>query len=240
MTLAGLTALVIGHEGRLGPIWVRALTGAGALVEVAGPSGVGMTVDCASPHSVEVFCRAPYATPDIVVYNAGVDSRPSDADLDAQNDRMARVNLIGADGVLRHLGRRMAARGRGSIVVVASLYGLVAPDMRYYDHRADGWVKDAMYGATKAGLLSLVRYYAARYGPMGVRVNAIAPGGVVADGDGLTAQDPQFVAKYTARIPLARMCQPADLQGPLLFLASEASSFVTGQVLIVDGGYTSW
>ena len=140
--------------------------------------------------------------------------------------------------MLRIIGPQMPAGG--SIIAVASLYGLTVPDLRYYDHRPDGWQKDPMYGATKAGLISLVKYYAAKYGPRGVRVNALAPGGVVAEGDGLTAQDPEFVQKYTARIPMGRMCRPEDLGGPLVFLASDASSFVTGQVIALDGGYLCW
>lgn len=243
MRLEGHNALVIGYTGRLGPIWTQTLSEAGARVWKAGPApddGL-VQVDCASPSSVARLCATlDPLIPDIVVYNAGVDSRPDLQNLDDQAEQMARVNLIGADGLLRHLGSRMAARGRGSIILIASLYGLVAPDLRYYDHRPDGWTKDAMYGATKAGLIALTRDYAARYGPSGVRVNALAPGGVVAEGDQLTAQDATFAAKYTARIPLGRMCRPDDLMGPLLFLASDASRFVTGQTLVVDGGYTCW
>jgi NAD(P)-dependent dehydrogenase (short-subunit alcohol dehydrogenase family) len=176
--------------------------------------------------------------PDILVNNAGVDSRPTMTDYGTMTRAMADVNLLGTDRMCDVIGTWMH-RG-GSIINIASLYGLVSPDLRYYDHREDGWVKDPMYGATKAGVISLTRYYAAKFGRDGVRVNALAPGGVVAEGDGLTAQDPEFVAKYTARIPMGRMCRPADLAGPLVFLASDASSFVTGQTIALDGGYLCW
>ena len=86
-------------------------------------------------------------------------------------------------------------------------------------------------------IIQLTRDYAARYARLGIRVNALAPGGVVADGDGLTAQDPAFAAKYTARIPMGRMARPSDLGGPLVFLASEMSSFITGVTIPIDGGY---
>lgn len=178
--------------------------------------------------------------PDILVNNAGIDSRPGSPDYDGMVRTMCDVNLRGTDRMCRIVGSVMALRGSGVIINIASLYGLVSPDLRYYDHRPDGWVKDPMYGATKAGVISLTRYYAAKYGPSGVRVNALAPGGVVAEGDGLTAQDPAFVQKYTARIPMGRMCRPEDLAGPLVFLASDAASFVTGQVIALDGGYLCW
>src|SRR6185312_8102042 len=107
--------------------------------------------------------------PTIVVNNAGVDSRPSAADYEALAASMREVNIGGTDHFCRLAGEYMASHGGGSIVNIASLYGLVVPDLRYYDHRPDGWVKDPMYGATKAAVLSLTRYYAAKYGKSGVR-----------------------------------------------------------------------
>ena len=95
------------------------------------------------------------------------------------------------------------------------------------------FAKPAAYGASKAGVVSLTRYYARLWGPYGVRVNALSPGGVRAD------QDPEFVRKYCERVPLGRMAEPEDLVGALLFLASEASSYVTGHELRVDGGFTA-
>jgi len=173
----------------------------------------------------------------ILVNNAGVDSRPGGDDTP---DSMLAVNVQGTEQMTRIFGEAMAETGGGAIVNIASLYGLTVPDLRYYDHRDDGWVKTPYYGATKAGVINLTQYYAAKFGPSGVRVNALAPGGVVSDTDALTASDPAFAQKYTARIPMGRMCRPEDLAGPLVFLASEASSFVTGQTIAIDGGYTCW
>ena len=223
------TALLIGDGGRLGPIWEQALATAGVTVSGLGLPEWDITVDTMPP------------APDILVINAGVDDRPGSSEPWPKYDtarQMCEVNLLGAYRMLVEVGSQMP-RG-GSIILIASLYGLIAPDARYYDHRPDGWMKSAMYGASKAGVISMVKYFAALYGPQGVRVNAIAPGGVVDPVDPLTAQDPAFIAKYTARIPLGRMCQPADLAGPLVFLASEASSFMTGQTLVLDGGMTCW
>jgi NAD(P)-dependent dehydrogenase (short-subunit alcohol dehydrogenase family) len=235
--LTGQLAIVTGgRTGRLGPIWTNALIEAGADVVTFDLPEQDVTDD----DSIRAFLDALPQAPAILVNNAGIDSRPTMTNYDWMTTEMARVNLLGTDRMTRHAFRYMAASGGGAIINIASLYGLVSPDLRYYDHREDGWVKDPMYGATKAGVISLTRYYAAKFGEYGVRVNALAPGGVVADGDGLTAQDPQFVGKYTSRIPMGRMCTPADLAGPLVFLASAASSFVTGQVIALDGGYLCW
>jgi NAD(P)-dependent dehydrogenase (short-subunit alcohol dehydrogenase family) len=234
--LKGKVAIVTGgRTGRLGPLWVDALTKAGAMVHTFDlPEQTVTDTDSVTEFLRDLPCV------DILVNNAGVDSRPTMTDYGVMTRAMADVNLLGTDRLCDMVGNFMVGAGGGSIINIASLYGLVSPDLRYYDHRADGWVKDPMYGATKAGVISLTRYYAAKFGEYGVRVNALAPGGVVADGDGLTAQDPQFVGKYTSRIPMGRMCTPADLAGPLVFLASAASSFVTGQVIALDGGYLCW
>lgn len=244
-TLTGEVALVTGAAGRLGPVWVRALAEAGATV-------IGVDRDDAT--DLDDFIQADISDPDqvadlvsglgldvtILVNNAGVDSRPSSQDYEDMAQDMLRVNVWGTDLMTRTFAPAMCERGHGTIINISSLYGLCVPDLRYYSHRQDGWVKDPMYGATKAAINSLTRYYAAKYGPDGVRVNALSPGGVVAPGDGLTAQDPDFVAKYTSRIPMGRMATPDDLGGALVFLASKASSFVTGQVLAIDGGYLCW
>jgi NAD(P)-dependent dehydrogenase (short-subunit alcohol dehydrogenase family) len=238
--LDGKCALVTGCNGRLGPIWMDALQNAGARIygtdltpgengwshgDISDPSEVNRLVDY-------------YPDVDILVNNAGVDSRPGDSGETEQ--AMLAVNLGGTSLMIEKFAASMMPRGGGVIINIASLYGLVAPDLRYYSHRPDGWVKDVMYGATKAGIIQMTRDYAARYARLGIRVNALAPGGVVAGPDGLTQGDPEFVKKYTNRIPLGRMATPADLGGPLVFLASEMSRFMTGQTLVLDGGYTAW
>jgi NAD(P)-dependent dehydrogenase (short-subunit alcohol dehydrogenase family) len=252
--LTGEIAVVTGSTGRLGRIWIDALRAAGATVwgtdtEAAMNGSIfkGVQVghaDITNEREVRELFRlvTSYSghAPTILVNNAGIDARPYMTDYDAMALAMVKVNLLGTDLVTRVFGAAMAESGKGSIINLASLYGMVVPDLRYYDHREDGWVKDPMYGATKAGVIQLTRYYAAKWGAQGVRVNALAPGGVVASADGLTAQDPQFAAKYTSRIPMQRMCLPEDIGGPLVFLASQASSFVNGQTIAIDGGYLCW
>jgi NAD(P)-dependent dehydrogenase (short-subunit alcohol dehydrogenase family) len=130
----------------------------------------------------------------------------------------------------------MAQRGHGTIVNIGSLYASVSPDARFYEHlpTEPPFLKPPAYGASKAALVNLTRYLAAHWGPAGVRVNALSPGGVEG------GQDPEFKRKFNERVPLGRMCTPEDLEGPLLFLASGASNYVTGVELLVDGGFTAW
>jgi NAD(P)-dependent dehydrogenase (short-subunit alcohol dehydrogenase family) len=228
--LDGKKALVTGCNGRLGPIWMDALRQAGAAVD-----GTDLPVDISNLSDVQALADR-FANIDILVNNAGVDSRPSDGAVDLA-DAMLAVN---AKGTALMIERFVAHSRVTRIVNIASLYGLVAPDLRYYDHRADGWSKDPMYGASKAAIVYLTRHYAAEYAPRGIRVNALAPGGVVAGTDALTQGDPEFARKYTARIPMGHMCRPEDLGGPLVFLASDMSSFITGVTLPIEGGYLCW
>src|SRR6185436_13762656 len=132
-------------------------------------------------------------------------------------------------------GAAMRDEGRGSIVNIGSLYATVAPDPSFYSHLPGDppFLKPAAYGASKAAVVNLTRYFARLWGPHGVRVNALSPGGVRG------GQDAEFVRKYSERVPLGRMAEPDDLAGALLFLASDASAYVTGQELRVDGGFTA-
>jgi NAD(P)-dependent dehydrogenase (short-subunit alcohol dehydrogenase family) len=180
--------------------------------------------------------EAAYGTPSVLVNNAGIDQPPDPAGGGAETleafQRTVDVNLAGAFNATQVFGAAMVAAGRGVIVNVGSLYATVAPEPRFYDHLA-GFVKPAAYGASKAGVLHLTRYFARLWGPHGVRVNALSPGGVRAE------QDREFVAKYCARVPLGRMAEPGDLGAPLVFLASDAARYVTGHELKVDGGFTA-
>lgn len=147
------------------------------------------------------------------------------------------VNLTGAMLACQTFGAEMARRGAGSIINTLSIYGIVAPDQRIYEgseYEGRAINTPAVYSASKAALWGLTQYLASYWGHRGVRVNAITPGGVY------SGQNETFVQRYSARVPLGRMAERDEMCGALVFLASEASSYVTGQNLVVDGGLTVW
>jgi NAD(P)-dependent dehydrogenase (short-subunit alcohol dehydrogenase family) len=146
-------------------------------------------------------------------------------------DAGLRVNLTAAFVLAQEAAPALRASGHGAVILVSSIYGLVGPDMRLYD--GTSMQNPAAYGASKGGLIQLTRYLATGLAPS-VRVNAISPGGV-------WRQQPEvFHERYRARTPLGRMATEEDLQGAAAFLASDLSAYVTGQNLIVDGGWTAW
>jgi NAD(P)-dependent dehydrogenase (short-subunit alcohol dehydrogenase family) len=264
-SLDNQVAVVTGACGRLGPVWTEALLEAGARVaalDLAGApsseafsrlaSGAGTRLarfQCDITHrgSIEAAAqqiRAKLGEPAILVNNAGVDQPPDltgtrspieQLPLD-QFRRMIEVNLLGTFQVTQVFGGRMVEQRSGSIINIGSLYASVSPDQRFYEHLPGDlpFLKSPAYGASKAGVVNLTKYFATMWGPSGVRVNTLSPGGV------LGGQDDEFRRKYGARVPLGRMATFDDLKGPLVFLASTASSYVTGHELRVDGGFTAW
>jgi NAD(P)-dependent dehydrogenase (short-subunit alcohol dehydrogenase family) len=258
-------AVVTGACGKLGPIWIEALVDAGARVAAlelpgapasaayrqleqrAGSHVQRFDCDITDRGSIEraaASVAASLGAPTVLVNNAGVDqppdsggnrSRIEDLPID-QFRRMLDVNLMGTFQATQVFGAQMVQRGSGSIINIGSLYASVSPDQRFYDHLPGDlpFLKSPAYGASKAAVVNMTKYFSTMWGARGVRVNALSPGGV------LGGQDDQFKAKYGARVPLARMAQAEDLKGPLVFLASPASSYVTGHELRVDGGFTAW
>ena len=247
--LEGRLALVTGALGKLGPIWIGALAEAGARV-VGIDLHAGTVEGAESMHVADVTdrqallrLREDVGAPHVLVNNAGIDQPPtasgtSHAIEDVPYEDFARVidvNLAGTFLVTQVFGSAMRDAGRGSIVNLGSLYASIAPDPAMYDHLAlePPFLKPPAYGASKSGVINLTRYFARLWGPHGVRVNALSPGGVFAD------QDPEFLRKFTSRTPLRRLALRDDLTGPLVFLASDASRYVTGHELRVDGGFTA-
>jgi NAD(P)-dependent dehydrogenase (short-subunit alcohol dehydrogenase family) len=238
--LAGAVAVVTGASGNLGPVWIAALRQAGATVvgiDLVPAEGVEVAdvTDRGALEAARERIAAEHGPPAVLVNNAGIDQPPepgAGAETPEAFRRTLEVNLAGTFLATQVFGEAMVEACRGSIVNIGSLYAGVAPVPAFYDH-LPGFVKPAAYGASKAGVVQLARYFARLWGPHGVRVNALSPGGVRA------AQDEQFLRKYCDRVPLGRMAEKDDLVGPLLFLASDASRYVTGHELRVDGGFTA-
>lgn len=162
---------------------------------------------------------------------------PETYDLSVWRSIMA-VNIDGMFLVTRTIGTKMAERKRGSIIHTASIYGAtMGPDQRIY--QGEEFMDAAMttppsYSVSKAGVTGLTLYFATYWGARGVRVNTVTPGGV------RQAHSDEFVARYSDRVPMQRMATVNDIVGPVLFLASDAASYVTGQNLHVDGGLSAW
>lgn len=256
LPLQGATAVVTGALGRLGPVWVRALASAGATVvgiDVQSAGSEELTEALGDRFRLEqasVTDRAALdavvsrvGAPEVLVNSAGIDQPPGAGGLTRRVEDIpleefsatVETNLAGVFACTQVFGGAMAQARRGSIVNVGSLYASIAPVPGFYDHLDvdPPFLKPPAYGASKAGVVNLTRYFARLWGPQGVRVNALSPGGVSG------GQDSVFQGKYTARVPLGRMAEPDDLTGPLLFLATDASRYVTGQELLVDGGFTA-
>ncbi len=145
------------------------------------------------------------------------------------------VNLTGMFLCSQAAVQPMLAQGQGVIINLSSIYGLAAPDQRLYDRPGQPThYKPPYYSATKAGVLGLTQYLAAYYAGKNIRVNALTPGGVY------NGHDETFTQAYAARTVIGRMAEKDEMNGALLFLASDASTYMTGANLVVDGGWTTW
>lgn len=245
--LDGKVAIVTGASAGLGARFARVLDAAGARVVLAARRvdrlealamqlrdahvvGIDLAEDGA-PEALVAAALAHYERVDVLVNNAGR-SEPVPA-LDETNEHFAgtlRINLIAPFELARECARAMIAFDGGSVVNVASLWGLVGV----------GQIPEAGYAASKGGLVNLTRELAAQWARQGVRVNALAPGWFRSEmTEGRMFGDERAERWLRQRTPMGRGGNEAELDGALLFLASEASSFVTGQVLCVDGGWTA-
>lgn len=259
--LDGKTALVTGAAGILGRKFVRGLADAGAQVAVVdldlsaasavaaevGSSAAGFACDVADPASVQACVEAVcerFGRIDVLHNNAATKTADprrffapfEDYPLDTWREVMA-VNIDGMFLMAQAVGRRMLAQGGGSIVQTASIYGLVGPDARIYegsDYLGGPINTPAVYAASKAAVVGLTKWLATHWAKDGIRVNCLVPGGVS------SGQNSAFSVKYSSRVPLGRMARDDEMVPALLYLASDASSYVTGQVLAVDGGWTAW
>jgi NAD(P)-dependent dehydrogenase (short-subunit alcohol dehydrogenase family) len=254
--LSGRVAVVTGGLGQLGQIYASGLAARGmkvAIFDVASgdvPDGVrAYEADVTDRASLEAAVRAveeELGVPHLLVNNAGLDS-PPDAPAEEVGpfetypeesfDAVMDVNVKGAFLACQVVGSAMAREGRGSIVNVSSIYGLLSPVQDLYAfrrERGETFVKPVAYSVSKSAILNLTRYLATYWAKSGVRVNTLTLAGVWND------QPAEFVDAYTARVPMGRMLQAEEALGAVVFLASDASSYVTGSNLVVDGGWSAW
>jgi 2-deoxy-D-gluconate 3-dehydrogenase len=264
--LTGRTAIVTGGAGLLGSEFCKTLAEAGAAVIVAdldgeaarevaaslltgGNQALGCETDVTSEISVRGMVQIALNTfhgVDILVNSAALDPK-----FDPGSERnhsgafeeyplllwqqALAVNLSGAMLCCQAVSKPMLATGRGVIINLASMYGMVGPDQRLYqEEEKPPQFKPVYYSVTKAGILGLTRYLAAYYAGKNIRVNALTPGGVFND------HDEAFLERYASRSIIGRMAEKDELNGAILFLASDASSYMTGANLVVDGGWTAW
>jgi len=261
--LSGRVAVVTGGMGQLGSAYAAGLAARGmrvAIFDRAGepaPGAADLSSSAIRSYSVDVTDRtaieratdevvAAWDVPHLLVNNAGIDA-PPDApaaevgpfeDFPEESfDRVMDVNVKGTLLCCQVVGGRMATAGRGSIVNVSSIYGLLSPVQSLYDFRREAgetFVKPVAYAVSKSAVLNLTRYLATYWARSGVRVNTLTLAGVANE------QPEAFVAAYEARLPLGRMAEPGDYVGAVVFLASDASSYMTGANLVVDGGWSAW
>lgn len=186
-----------------------------------------------------------FGTPTVLINNAAIDSPPSappeengpfEDYPEASWDKVMDVNLKGVYHCCQVFGGAMAAKGEGSIVNIASIYGVVSPDQNLYEYRrlrGETFYKPIAYAVSKSGILNLTRYLAVYWAKKNVRVNTLTIAGV------FNNQEQAFLDVYCGRIPVGHMANADDYNGAVLFLASHASRYMTGANLVVDGGWTA-
>lgn len=245
--------VMTGAGGQLAEQMLGALAGAGATLALAdgeierckdraralGALGVqadAFSVDVREEGSVRSLIDAVlgrWNRIDVLINAAGRTHFKTIAELSLEQWReVYESNVTGTFLCCKAVLPSMRAQGSGSIVNVGSIYGVVGADQRIYG--SSGINSSPAYAAAKGGIINLTRHLAVDVASSGVRVNCISPGGFYA------GQDPEFVRQYAYRTPLGRMGNETDLMGAILFLSSDASAYVTGHNLVMDGGWTAW
>lgn len=246
--LTGKVAIVTGASRGLGQTFARALARAGAdlvvtsrtldslapftsEVEAWGRRVVGLALDVRDEHSIRRMvsdATAAFGHLDILVNNAGCNVRKKAVDVTWDDwNLILDTNLRGAFFVAQSVAKEMMRLGRGRIINIGSVTSVF------------GYAGLGPYGASRGGIRQLTMSLAADWGPHGITVNCLAPGWFRTEQNKVMYEDPEWVAYLVERIPMGRPGRPEDLGGPVVFLASDASAYVTGQTLLVDGGIST-
>jgi NAD(P)-dependent dehydrogenase (short-subunit alcohol dehydrogenase family) len=263
-SLKDKVALVTGALGLLGKEHCRALSEAGANVIVADLNGdacsdfakslvtdsIGVKLDVtdkSSVYSIREIILDCFGKIDVLVNNAAINDMLEDPKTNIEQSKFENypleawqraidVNLTGVFLCSQVIGTLMSERGSGSIINIASTYGIVAPNQSLYKDKNGKQIfyKPPAYSVTKGAVISFSKYLASYWGTKGIRINSLSPGGVE------NGQDDFFKMKYSQSTPIGRMAKSNDYMGALIFLASDASQYMTGANLVVDGGWTSW
>jgi NAD(P)-dependent dehydrogenase (short-subunit alcohol dehydrogenase family) len=242
-------AVVTGGAGQIGREIVRGLEERGARVAVFDVAVDRFRVDVTDRAAIEAATEEvarELGAPHVLVNAAALDSPPGapaaevgpvESYPEESFDAVMDVNVKGTFLCCQVVGARMAAEGRGSIVNISSVYGMLSPVQDLYEFRRRGgeeFFKPIAYSVSKSAVYNLTRYLATYWAKSGVRVNTLTLAGVWND------QPAEFLEAYTARMPLGRMADASEVVGPVVFLASDASSYVTGANLVADGGWSAW
>ena len=260
-SLSGKVAVVTGAAGQLGGEYVRTLLKAGASVAAfdihpENPKGdlrsinseklILVKTDIGNRKSIEQGLEtvtSRLGDPDVLINNAAIDAPPNADEQEtgpfetypeSSWEIMMDINLKGMFLCCQVIGGHMARTGRGSIINISSIYGILSPDQRIYEYKDKPFFKPVTYAVSKGGVLNLTRYLATYWAKKGVRVNTLTLGGV------FNNQDETFLKNYGNKVPLGRMARQDEYNGAILFLSSDASSYMTGSNLIIDGGFSCW
>jgi NAD(P)-dependent dehydrogenase (short-subunit alcohol dehydrogenase family) len=244
--LPGKIAIVTGGGRGLGKAMAIGLANAGALIIVCdvvdtketvsliqdlGRESIGLKVDVTKPADIAMMVKKTvekFRTIDVLVNNAGiVKSAPAESMIEADWKKILTVNLTGEFLCAQAVGAQMIQQKQGRIINIASVAGIL------------GSAQSAAYSASKAGVILLTKTLAVEWGKYGINVNAICPGIFLTDMTDSYIKDPGFIQMVKTRIPLGRYARPEELMGAVVFLASNASTYVTGHTLVVDGGWTA-
>jgi len=248
-SLQDRVAVVTGGAGQIGREIVRGLEERGARVAVFDIETERFRVDVTDRGAIEQATEEvvrEWGAPHVLVNAAALDSPPDapreevgpvETYPEASFDEVMDVNVKGTFLCCQVIGARMAEAGRGSIINISSIYGMLSPVQDLYEFRrtsGEQFFKPVAYSVSKSALYNLTRYLATYWAKSGVRVNTLTLAGVSND------QPQEFVEAYTKRMPLGRMADAREVVGPVVFLASDASSYVTGANLVADGGWSAW